>query len=132
MLNIRDILFELITCTFNNTPLHTICSIIADIDSLQTSPDLEEGYCRALLCRLRFRKVLPHISYLHIVKLTRLMFEKSLILLKKELIMSCKYMHDYKLHRFARKFKHQLPCWNNYWPTFPNFMQIEGIMNEIC
>lgn len=40
------------------------CFIIADIDPLQANPDLEDGYCRALLCRIRFRKVLPHISYL--------------------------------------------------------------------
>ena len=31
----------------------------ADIEPLQTNLDLEEGYCKALLCRLRFRKVLP-------------------------------------------------------------------------
>ncbi|KAG0479985.1 hypothetical protein HPP92_010843 [Vanilla planifolia] len=31
-----------------------------DIDSLQTNPDLEEGFCRALLCRLRFRKHFYH------------------------------------------------------------------------
>ena len=30
----------------------------ADIEKLQTNPDLEEGYCKALLCRIRFRKVL--------------------------------------------------------------------------
>lgn len=30
----------------------------ADVEPLQTNPDLEEGYCKALLCRLRFRKVL--------------------------------------------------------------------------
>ncbi|XP_020579472.1 N-alpha-acetyltransferase 35, NatC auxiliary subunit [Phalaenopsis equestris] len=31
-----------------------------DIGSLQTSCDLEEGYCRAVLCRLRFRKHFYH------------------------------------------------------------------------
>lgn len=31
---------------------------LADIEPLQNNPDLEEGYCKALLCRLRFRKVL--------------------------------------------------------------------------
>lgn len=31
----------------------------ADVDPLQTNIDLEEGYCKALLCRIRFRKVLP-------------------------------------------------------------------------
>ncbi|OAY66784.1 N-alpha-acetyltransferase 35, NatC auxiliary subunit [Ananas comosus] len=29
-------------------------------ESLQTNPDLEEGYCRAVLCRLRFRKHFYH------------------------------------------------------------------------
>lgn len=33
----------------------------ADIDPLQTNTDLEEGYCKALLCRIRFRKVLPSV-----------------------------------------------------------------------
>ncbi|RHN63998.1 putative NatC N(alpha)-terminal acetyltransferase, Mak10 subunit [Medicago truncatula] len=32
-----------------------------DIEPLQNNPDLEEGYCRALLCRLRFRKHFYHI-----------------------------------------------------------------------
>ncbi|ONK60207.1 uncharacterized protein A4U43_C08F15520 [Asparagus officinalis] len=32
-----------------------------DIDSLQTKPELEEGYCKALLCRLRFRKHFYHV-----------------------------------------------------------------------
>lgn len=32
----------------------------ADIEPLQNNPDLEEGFCKALLCRLRFRKVLPY------------------------------------------------------------------------
>lgn len=31
-----------------------------DVGSLQTNPDLEEGFCRALLCRLRFRKHFYH------------------------------------------------------------------------
>ncbi|KAG6769313.1 hypothetical protein POTOM_024937 [Populus tomentosa] len=31
---------------------------LEDIEPLQTNSDLEEGYCKALLCRLRFRKVL--------------------------------------------------------------------------
>ncbi|OEL26882.1 N-alpha-acetyltransferase 35, NatC auxiliary subunit [Dichanthelium oligosanthes] len=31
---------------------------LQDLESLQDNPDLEEDYCRALLCRLRFRKVL--------------------------------------------------------------------------
>ncbi|KAJ4792597.1 hypothetical protein LUZ62_043843 [Rhynchospora pubera] len=29
---------------------------VEDVEPLQTNPELEEGYCRALLCRLRFRK----------------------------------------------------------------------------
>ncbi|XP_052181760.1 uncharacterized protein LOC127794578 isoform X3 [Diospyros lotus] len=32
--------------------------VVEDIEPLQTNPDLEEGYCKALLCRIRFRKVL--------------------------------------------------------------------------
>lgn len=35
----------------------------ADIDPLQDSLELEESYCRAVLCRLRFRKVLPYVCY---------------------------------------------------------------------
>lgn len=54
------------TSTVNNVPF----LINADVDSLQTNPSLEEGYCRALLCRLRFRKVLPHFSTLTILRLT--------------------------------------------------------------
>ncbi|KNA16746.1 hypothetical protein SOVF_086350 isoform B [Spinacia oleracea] len=36
-------------------------SWIADQEPLQTNPDLEEGFCRALLCRLRFRKHYYHL-----------------------------------------------------------------------
>ncbi|XP_027920615.1 N-alpha-acetyltransferase 35, NatC auxiliary subunit isoform X3 [Vigna unguiculata] len=32
-----------------------------DIEPLQNNPDLEEGYCKALLCRLRFRKHFYHL-----------------------------------------------------------------------
>lgn len=32
-----------------------------DIEPLQTNLDLEEGYCKALLCRLRFRKHFYHV-----------------------------------------------------------------------
>ncbi|KAE9602311.1 hypothetical protein Lal_00050151 [Lupinus albus] len=32
-----------------------------DIETLQSNPDLEEGYCKALLCRLRFRKHFYHL-----------------------------------------------------------------------
>ncbi|KMT02776.1 hypothetical protein BVRB_8g193630 isoform A [Beta vulgaris subsp. vulgaris] len=34
---------------------------VEDQEPLQTNPDLEEGFCRALLCRLRFRKHYYHI-----------------------------------------------------------------------
>ncbi|XP_029117223.1 uncharacterized protein [Elaeis guineensis] len=34
---------------------------LEDLESLQTNPDLEEGYCRAFLCRLRFRKHFYHV-----------------------------------------------------------------------
>lgn len=39
-------------------------SSVADVEPIQTNPELEEGYCRALLCRLRFRKVLTPIILL--------------------------------------------------------------------
>ncbi|XP_061350749.1 uncharacterized protein LOC133295882 isoform X2 [Gastrolobium bilobum] len=32
-----------------------------DVEPLQNNPDLEEGYCKALLCRLRFRKHFYHL-----------------------------------------------------------------------
>ncbi|XP_028186208.1 N-alpha-acetyltransferase 35, NatC auxiliary subunit-like isoform X7 [Glycine soja] len=35
--------------------------LVADIEPLQNNPDLEEGYCKALLCRLRFRKHFYHL-----------------------------------------------------------------------
>ncbi|KAL6591444.1 hypothetical protein ACP70R_049947 [Stipagrostis hirtigluma subsp. patula] len=34
---------------------------LEDLESLQDNPDLEEDYCRALLCRLRFRKHFYHV-----------------------------------------------------------------------
>ncbi|XP_057968901.1 uncharacterized protein LOC131158213 isoform X2 [Malania oleifera] len=35
--------------------------VLEDIEPLQCNPDLEEGYCKALLCRLRFRKHFYHV-----------------------------------------------------------------------
>ncbi|XP_042498881.1 N-alpha-acetyltransferase 35, NatC auxiliary subunit isoform X1 [Macadamia integrifolia] len=35
--------------------------LLEDIEPLQTNPDLEEGFCKALLCRLRFRKHFYHV-----------------------------------------------------------------------
>lgn len=35
--------------------------VIEDVEPLQTNLDLEEGYCKALLCRLRFRKHFYHV-----------------------------------------------------------------------
>ncbi|XP_074281144.1 uncharacterized protein LOC141606055 isoform X2 [Silene latifolia] len=35
--------------------------VVEDQEPLQTNPDLEEGLCRALLCRLRFRKHFYHL-----------------------------------------------------------------------
>lgn len=35
--------------------------VLEDIEPLQTNLDLEEGYCKALLCRLRFRKHFYHV-----------------------------------------------------------------------
>ncbi|CAI9100895.1 OLC1v1038084C3 [Oldenlandia corymbosa var. corymbosa] len=34
---------------------------LEDIEPLQSNPDLEEGFCRAVLCRLRFRKHFYHV-----------------------------------------------------------------------
>uniref|UniRef100_A0A453PYC8 NAA35-like N-terminal domain-containing protein n=1 Tax=Aegilops tauschii subsp. strangulata TaxID=200361 RepID=A0A453PYC8_AEGTS len=34
---------------------------LEEFESLQDNPELEEGYCRALLCRLRFRKHFHHV-----------------------------------------------------------------------
>ncbi|XP_057550046.1 uncharacterized protein LOC130828207 [Amaranthus tricolor] len=36
-------------------------TMIEEQESLQNNPDLEEGFCRAILCRLRFRKHYYHI-----------------------------------------------------------------------
>lgn len=36
-------------------------TVVEDQEPLQTNPDLEEGFCRALLCRLRFRKHYYHL-----------------------------------------------------------------------
>lgn len=35
---------------------------ILEIEPLQEDPTLEEGYCQAVLCRLRFRKVPIHLN----------------------------------------------------------------------
>ncbi|XP_062149262.1 uncharacterized protein LOC133857901 [Alnus glutinosa] len=35
--------------------------VLEDIEPLQANVDLEEGYCKALLCRLRFRKHFYHV-----------------------------------------------------------------------
>ncbi|XP_047311558.1 N-alpha-acetyltransferase 35, NatC auxiliary subunit isoform X2 [Impatiens glandulifera] len=34
---------------------------VEDTEPLQTNPDLEEGYCKALLCRIRFHKHFYHV-----------------------------------------------------------------------
>lgn len=36
-------------------------TVVEDQEPLQTNPDLEEGFCRVLLCRLRFRKHYYHL-----------------------------------------------------------------------
>lgn len=41
----------------------------ADTEPLQTNIDMEEGYCKALLCRLRFRKVLACVFFFSYYKL---------------------------------------------------------------
>lgn len=40
-----------------------LLALFTDVEPLQNSFDLEEHYCRALLCRLRFRKVLTSVFY---------------------------------------------------------------------
>ncbi|GFS30812.1 MAK10 homologue [Actinidia rufa] len=35
--------------------------VLEDVETLQTHPDLEEDYCKALLCRIRFRKHFYHV-----------------------------------------------------------------------
>ncbi|XP_011078412.1 N-alpha-acetyltransferase 35, NatC auxiliary subunit isoform X2 [Sesamum indicum] len=35
--------------------------VLEDVEPLQTNLDLEEGFCKAVLCRLRFRKHLYHV-----------------------------------------------------------------------
>ncbi|WOG91301.1 hypothetical protein DCAR_0310549 [Daucus carota subsp. sativus] len=35
--------------------------VLEDIEPLQINPDLEEGYCTAVVCRLRFRKHFHHV-----------------------------------------------------------------------
>ncbi|GLT29662.1 hypothetical protein SLA2020_045130 [Shorea laevis] len=35
--------------------------VVEDLEPLQSDPNLEEGYCKALLCRLRFRKHFYHV-----------------------------------------------------------------------
>ncbi|CAK9136483.1 unnamed protein product [Ilex paraguariensis] len=35
--------------------------LVEDVEPLQTNLDLEEGYCKSLLCRLRFRKHFYHV-----------------------------------------------------------------------
>lgn len=49
------------------------CYFDADMEPLQTNLDLEEGYCKALLCRLRFRKVLSCVDSLMFCNLFRLL-----------------------------------------------------------
>ena len=56
----QNICFQRISLDYFST------SFTADIEPLQTNLDLEEGYCKALLCRLRFRKVLPCVYSLFI------------------------------------------------------------------
>ncbi|XP_065017543.1 uncharacterized protein LOC103994804 [Musa acuminata AAA Group] len=51
---------------------------LEDIEPLQRNPDLEEGYCRALLCRLRFRK-----HYFHVFMCMRKPHGKGLELARK-------------------------------------------------
>ncbi|KAL5729638.1 hypothetical protein ACHQM5_002562 [Ranunculus cassubicifolius] len=57
--------------------------VFEDIEPLQTNPDLEEGYCKALLCRLRFRK-----HFYHVLMCMRKSHGKGLELARKH-IASC-------------------------------------------
>ncbi|WOL00497.1 N-alpha-acetyltransferase 35, NatC auxiliary subunit [Canna indica] len=56
---------------------------LEDIEPLQKNPELEEGYCRALLCRLRFRK-----HYYHVLMSMRKPQGKGLELARKHVV-SC-------------------------------------------
>ncbi|MBA0795921.1 hypothetical protein Gohar_006744, partial [Gossypium harknessii] len=38
-----------------------------DLEPLQSNPNLEEGLCKALLCRLRFRKVLSCVTLISLL-----------------------------------------------------------------
>ncbi|XP_062221658.1 uncharacterized protein LOC133920994 isoform X2 [Phragmites australis] len=53
------------------------------LESLQDNPELEEGYCRALLCRLRFRK-----HFFHVVMCMRKPHGRGLELARKH-VASC-------------------------------------------
>ncbi|PIM99375.1 Glucose-repressible protein [Handroanthus impetiginosus] len=57
--------------------------VIEDIEPLQTNLNLEEGFCRAVLCRLRFRK-----HFYHVLTCMRRPQGKGLELAKKH-ILSC-------------------------------------------
>ncbi|WMV36646.1 hypothetical protein MTR67_030031 [Solanum verrucosum] len=52
--------------------------VTEDIEPLQNNPDLEEGFCKSLLCRLRFRKD-PHAGPSDFTCGTNLRMERDLI-----------------------------------------------------
>ncbi|KAJ8753173.1 hypothetical protein K2173_017751 [Erythroxylum novogranatense] len=53
----ENILRQLRACKTSSTKRR----VTEDVEPLQTNLDLEEGYCKALLCRLRFRKHFFHL-----------------------------------------------------------------------
>ncbi|KAK4431770.1 N-alpha-acetyltransferase 35, NatC auxiliary subunit [Sesamum alatum] len=57
--------------------------VLEDVEPLQTNLDLEEGFCKAVLCRLRFRK-----HFYHVLTCMRRPQGKGLELAKKHII-SC-------------------------------------------
>ncbi|KAL5985708.1 hypothetical protein ACLOJK_027695 [Asimina triloba] len=64
--------------------------VLEDIEPLQNNPDLEEGYCKALLCRLRFRKtnVNSVLHFYHVLLCMKKPQGRGLELAKKH-IASC-------------------------------------------
>ncbi|KAJ0749668.1 hypothetical protein HanLR1_Chr05g0172691 [Helianthus annuus] len=62
-LSMLNVIEETVTRQLNacKSPSHNKKRSIEDIEPLQTNLDLEEGYCKAVLCRLRFRKHLYHV-----------------------------------------------------------------------
>ncbi|KAG8072796.1 hypothetical protein GUJ93_ZPchr0006g46170 [Zizania palustris] len=69
--------------------LYFIKFIAAGLESLQDNPDLEDDYCRALLCRLRFRK-----HFYHVVTCLRKPHGKGLELARKHVASCLTYLNS--------------------------------------